>query len=80
MGRRFISTSRDRRNLRSASTPLQSGITISFGLPIPSTELLFLVIVGIHVLFVLAAVVSGAVAMLTKKGTGCHANYGTIYA
>jgi hypothetical protein len=34
---------------------LQSGITIAFGLPIPSTEPLFLAIVGIRVLFGRAA-------------------------
>jgi hypothetical protein len=55
VGPRSIFTSRDRRNLRSGSTPLQSGITIAFGLPIPSTEPLFLAIVGIRVLFGRAA-------------------------
>jgi hypothetical protein len=45
----------------------------------PPTDPLFLAIVGIRVLFGRAALVSGAVAMLTRKGRGRHANYGTIY-
>lgn len=52
---------------------------MAFGLPIPSTDPLFLAIVGIHVLFGFAAVVSGAVAILNRKGRGRHANFGTIY-
>lgn len=52
---------------------------IAFGIPIPSTDPLFLVIVGFHVLFGLAAVTCGAVAILSKKGRGRHAHYGTIY-
>jgi uncharacterized membrane protein len=58
---------------------LQSPITIAFGLPIPSTDALFLAIVRIHILLALAAVISGGVAMLSRKGRGSHANYGTIY-
>jgi hypothetical protein len=58
---------------------LQSPITIAFGLPIPSTDPLFLTIVGVHVLFGLVAVTSGALAMMSRKGRGRHANSGTIY-
>ena len=54
-------------------------ITDAFGIPIPSTDPIFLGIVGIHVLFGLAAVTSGAVAMLSRKGRGRHATYGAIY-
>ena len=53
--------------------------TIVLGIPIPSTDPVFLAIVGVHVLFGLAAVITGAVAMLSKKGRGRHSNSGTIY-
>jgi uncharacterized membrane protein len=53
--------------------------TVALGIPIPSTDPVFLVIVSVHVLFGLAALFSGAVAMLSRKGRGRHANFGTIY-
>lgn len=53
--------------------------TIVFGIPIPSTDPVFLAIVGIHVLFGLAAVITGAVAMLSNKGCGRHSKFGTTY-
>jgi uncharacterized membrane protein len=53
--------------------------TIVLGIPIPSTDPLFLSIVGVHVLFGIAAVISGAAAMLTRKGRGRHSSFGTIY-
>jgi hypothetical protein len=53
--------------------------TVVLGIPIPSTDPLFLAIVGIHVLFGLASVIIGAVAMLSSKGRGRHANWGTVY-
>ena len=49
------------------------------GIPIPSTDPAFLAIVGIHVLFGLAAVITGAVAMLSNKGRGRHSRFGTVY-
>lgn len=55
------------------------GTTVVLGIPIPSTGPVFLSIVGIHVLFGLAAVITGAVAMLSRKGRGRHSNFGTIY-
>jgi hypothetical protein len=54
-------------------------ITIALGIPRPSTDPVFLAIVGIHLLFGLTAVISGAVAMLSRKGRGRHARYGTLY-
>ena len=45
---------------------------VVLGVPIPSTAPIFLAIVGVHVLFGLAAVITGAVAMLSKKGRGRH--------
>jgi uncharacterized membrane protein len=53
--------------------------TVVLGIPIPSTDPLFLAIVGVHVLFALAAVIVGAIAMLSKKGRGRHSEFGTIY-
>jgi len=53
--------------------------TVVLGIPIPSTNSVFLAIVGVHVLFGLAAVITGAVAMLSKKGRGRHSKFGTIY-
>ena len=53
--------------------------TVLFGIPISSANPLFLGIVAIHVLFGLAAVITGAGAMLSLKGRGQHSNFGTIY-
>jgi uncharacterized membrane protein len=53
--------------------------TVVLGIPIPSTDPVFLAIVGIHVLFGLAAVIIGAVAMLSKKGYRRHSKFGTTY-
>jgi hypothetical protein len=53
--------------------------TVVLGIPIPSTDPLFLAIVGVHVMFGLAAVIAGAIAMLSNKGRGRHSNWGTIY-
>lgn len=55
------------------------GTTVIFGIPVPSTNPLFLGVVGIHVAFALAALITGAVAMLSAKGRGRHSNFGTIY-
>jgi uncharacterized membrane protein len=54
-------------------------ITVLLGIPIPSTDPVFLGIVGVHVLFGLAAVIAGAMAMFARKGRGRHSNFGTIY-
>src|SRR5262245_62105263 len=55
------------------------GTTVVLGIPIPSTNPIFLAIIGVHVLFGLAAVITGGAAMLSKKGRGRHSNFGTIY-
>ena len=54
-------------------------ITVVLGIPIPSDDPVFLGVIGIHILFGLAAVITGAVAMLSTKGRGRHSNWGTIY-
>src|SRR4029450_12786244 len=53
--------------------------TVVLGIPIPSTDPVFLAIIGVHVLFGLATVTAGAVAMLSNKGRGRHSNSGTVY-
>jgi uncharacterized membrane protein len=58
---------------------LNESTTVVLGIPIPSTDPFFLAIVGVHVLFGLAAVTAGAIAMLSNKGRGRHSNWGTIY-
>jgi hypothetical protein len=52
---------------------------VLFGLPIPSTNPLFLTVVGIHVLFALAAIITGVTAMLLRKERGSHSNFGIAY-
>jgi hypothetical protein len=49
------------------------------GISIPSDAPLFLTVLGVHVLFGLAGVVTGAVAMLNKKMAGRHPRFGTYY-
>jgi hypothetical protein len=53
--------------------------TIIAGIVIPSTSPVFLGIVGFHVLVGLACVVTGIVAMLSRKLRGRHSRSGTIY-
>jgi hypothetical protein len=53
--------------------------TILLGIPIPSSDPVFLAVVGAHVLLGLAAVITGAAAMLSQKGRGRHSNFGIIY-
>lgn len=49
------------------------------GIPVPSTDPVFLGLVGLHVAIGLLAVICGAIAMLSRKGTGRHFNFGTVY-
>jgi hypothetical protein len=53
--------------------------TFLFGLPVPSSSPLFLAIVGVHVLFGLTSVITGAGAMLSTKRHGQHSNFGIAY-
>jgi uncharacterized membrane protein len=53
--------------------------TVVAGIPIPSTNPIFLAVVGVHVLVGLICVVAGAVAMLSPKRSGRHPTFGTIY-
>jgi len=55
------------------------GTTDLLGIPVPSTDPVFITLVVIHIGFGIAAVASGATAMLSRKGRGRHANFGIIY-
>ncbi|MGO8913810.1 MAG: hypothetical protein ACLQDM_31425 [Bradyrhizobium sp.] len=55
------------------------GITDIAGIEIPSTDPAFLTVVGAHILLGLACVVTGAIAMLSRKRAGRHPRNGTIY-
>lgn len=53
--------------------------TVLLGIPVPSTDPVFLTFVGVHVVFGVAATITGAVAMVMKKGRGRHSRFGTLY-
>jgi hypothetical protein len=53
--------------------------TVIAGIEIPSTNPVFLTVVGIHILLGLACVITGAMAMLSAKRAGRHPRNGTIY-
>jgi hypothetical protein len=58
---------------------MTDGSTIVAGIEIPSTDPVFLTIVGIHVPLGLACVVVGVIAMLSEKRRGRHSTVGTVY-
>jgi hypothetical protein len=58
---------------------MDGGVTSVLGIDIPSTSPLFLTVVGFHVLAALCAVMAGAGAMLSEKGTARHIAFGRIY-
>jgi hypothetical protein len=49
------------------------------GLPIPSVSPFFLRMVGFHVVVALISVITGIVAMVSRKRRGRHSTFGTIY-
>lgn len=53
--------------------------TVFLGIPVPSTDPVFLGLVALHVAFGLSAVSNGAAAMLSRKGRGWHFCFGTVY-
>jgi hypothetical protein len=55
------------------------GITNVAGIEIPSTDPIFLALVGVHIALGLGCTVTGAIAMLTQKRAGRHPRFGTIY-
>jgi len=50
-----------------------------FGIPVPSTDKVFLTFVVIHIAISLACVISGLLAMLANKGGKRHSIYGAVY-
>lgn len=57
---------------------MASGTTI-LGLPIPSSSPIFVTLVVIHILFGIAVMLSGLMAMLSQKGRGRHSTFGKAY-
>lgn len=53
--------------------------TILFGIPVPSTNKLFLAIVVMHIAFGLICVVAGLIAMLSEKTKKRHPLAGKVY-
>lgn len=58
---------------------MTEGMTVLGGIKIPSTDPFFLVVVGIHIPLGLICVVTGALAMLSKKQRGRHSSFGKVY-
>ena len=59
---------------------MDSGSTTIGGIVIPSTDPVFVgVVVGVHIPLGIACVVTGASAMLSRKGRGRHSRFGTIF-
>ena len=54
-------------------------MTVILGIQIPSTDPVFLWIVGFHILIGISTVIAGAVAILSRKGRGRHSNFGVVY-
>jgi hypothetical protein len=55
------------------------GKTTILGIEVPSTDLLFLSVVGFHVVVGLVCVIAGTIAMLSPKTAGRHPRFGTLY-
>lgn len=55
------------------------GTTNIFGIPVPSTDSVFLTFIVIHILISLICVMSGLLAMLTEKGGKKHSIFGQAY-
>jgi hypothetical protein len=53
-------------------------ITIG-GIPLPSDAPLFLALIALHIVAGLTAVISGAIAILSRKRPGRHPQAGTVY-
>ena len=58
---------------------MRHDMTVVLGIAVPSTDPVFLTVVGFHVGVGLVCVVTGAVAMLSGKGPGRHPTFGTLY-
>jgi hypothetical protein len=49
------------------------------GIEIPSDAPFFLTLIAIHILAALSCVISGVIAMVSKKGSHCHIKAGSAY-
>jgi hypothetical protein len=58
---------------------MDTGLKTFAGFDLPSDSPLFIGVLGVHVLFGLACVVLGIVAMLSAKRRGRHPSAGTLY-
>jgi hypothetical protein len=58
---------------------MSSEMTIVFGVPVPSTDPLFLAVVRFHIVVGIVCVPAGIAAMLSKKRRGRHSTFGTWY-
>jgi hypothetical protein len=58
---------------------MEEHTTNLFGVPVPSDNKVFLTFIVIHIFLGLTCVISGVVAMLSKKAKGPHSKAGQIY-
>jgi uncharacterized membrane protein len=58
---------------------MEGSVTNVFGVPVPSTDPVFLNVVRFHIVAGIACVAAGIAAMLADKGRGRHSMLGTIY-
>lgn len=49
------------------------------GIPVPSTDRVFLAFIIVHIFISLLCVISGLLAMLSEKGGKRHSFYGNVY-
>jgi len=58
---------------------MTAGSTIVFGIEVPSTDPVFLAVVGVHVPLGMSCVLFGALAMFSQKQRGRHSTFGQLY-
>jgi hypothetical protein len=58
---------------------MEDPTTDFFGVPVPSDNKVFLTFIAFHIVLGLICVISGAVAMFSKKAKGTHAKAGRIF-
>ena len=58
---------------------MPEGTTNIAGIEIPSTDPIFLAVVGVHILLGLVCTITAPIAMLSQKRAGRHPRFGTIY-
>ena len=58
---------------------MTEGTTNVAGIEIPSTDPIFLAVVGVHILLGLACTITGVIAMLSVKRPGRHPWFGSVY-